>query len=289
MSTWQLLFLSGSVSSSKIPESFKLCPPPRSLLVAHTHILKDKWLLFIRVEANLQKHAAFHPASLQGPLCAGSKEAQRFIAEFQHCHSWTVGNDKVRPTGPWIYNVMNASNITRWVLLASFKLWRVQTLSKKGSLPSYAMERGSGHLGSSSTLPTFKWQAETKKVTRTGKLRFFLKPSDRFCWPPHRIEVSPIYLPPVCLCTSSAVHHRDPVTQAPSSASGTAGGTTVQDFPYSFPLMLLLLNYPLLITDLKNFFFFLWEKTAFLLKNLKGREINQTLLINKCIIKKSKS
>lgn len=237
MSTWQLLFLSGSVSPSKIPQSFKLCHPPRSSLVAHSCILKDKWLVFIRVEASLKNMLFFILLSylgLQGPICPGSKEAQWFLAQLQHGHPWMVRNYKVSSTGPWTYNGMNASNTGRWALLASCKLWRVQTLSKELSLTFYTMEKGLWPLGILLHALGFQMARKIKKVTWKGKLWFFLlKSSDRFCWPPHRIEVSPKYLPPVCSCTSSAACPRDPATQTPDSSSGTAVGTTVQDFLYS--------------------------------------------------------
>lgn len=83
----------------------------------------------------------------QGPLCPGSKEAQWFPAELQHGHPCMVRNDEVSPTGPRIYNVMNASNTGRWTLIASFQLWGVHILSKEVSLPILHHGKGLWPLG----------------------------------------------------------------------------------------------------------------------------------------------
>lgn len=160
---------------------------------------------------------------LQGPLCPGSKEAQWFLTELQHGHTWMVRNYMVSSIGPWVYNVMNASNTGRWALLASFKLWRVQTLSKEVSLLFYAMEKGLWPLGILFHTLGFQmasWDQESPKE-RESFCCFLLKSSDRFCWPPHRIEVSPKYLPPGRYsCTPSAACPRDPATQTLGSSSG---------------------------------------------------------------------
>lgn len=169
----------------------------------------------------------------------------------------------------------------------SFKLWRVHTLSKKASLPSYAMERGSGHLGSSSTLLAFKWQAEAKKVTRKGKFGFFLKSRDRFCWPPHRIEVSPKCPPPVC--TPSAVCHRDPATQTPVQHQVLWEVSLYKTFStlfldFSLHVTLTQLPSPYNWFEKPILFSFMGKNNIAIKKIRKKKEINQTQLINKCTI-----